>query len=132
MTTTATTTTRSATTRASNGRDPCEFRAATAVTIPTSTATIQAPINHRVVIRLLIARLLGLLARPDSLLQERDRAQHYLAGFNWQGRKDSNPRPSVLETDALTRLSYAPGPVGKFTLPPSGSAVGLAARPRLG
>ena len=26
----------------------------------------------------------------------------------WQGRKDSNPRPSVLETDALTRLSYAP------------------------
>jgi hypothetical protein len=28
----------------------------------------------------------------------------------WQGRKDSNPRPSVLETDALTRLSYAPVP----------------------
>ena len=27
---------------------------------------------------------------------------------DWQGRKDSNPRPSVLETDALTRLSYAP------------------------
>ena len=27
---------------------------------------------------------------------------------SWQGRKDSNPRPSVLETDALTRLSYAP------------------------
>ena len=26
----------------------------------------------------------------------------------WQGRKDLNPRPSVLETDALTRLSYAP------------------------
>src|SRR5712692_8405546 len=26
----------------------------------------------------------------------------------WQGRKDSNTRPSVLETDALTRLSYAP------------------------
>ena len=28
--------------------------------------------------------------------------------MEWQGRKDSNPRPSVLETDALTRLSYAP------------------------
>ena len=26
----------------------------------------------------------------------------------WQERQDSNPRPSVLETDALTRLSYAP------------------------
>ena len=37
---------------------------------------------------------------------------------SWQGRKDSNPRPSVLETDALTRLSYAPGPVGKSTVPP--------------
>src|SRR5207302_601027 len=31
-----------------------------------------------------------------------------LAARLWQGRKDSNPRPSVLETDALTRLSYAP------------------------
>jgi len=28
----------------------------------------------------------------------------------WQGRKDSNLGPSVLETDALTRLSYAPSP----------------------
>ena len=26
----------------------------------------------------------------------------------WQGREDSNLRPSVLETDALTKLSYAP------------------------
>ena len=26
----------------------------------------------------------------------------------WQERQDSNPRPSVLETDALARLSYAP------------------------
>jgi hypothetical protein len=33
----------------------------------------------------------------------------------WQGRKDSNPRPSVLETDALTRLSYAPMPLGHST-----------------
>ena len=46
----------------------------------------------------------------------------------WQGRKDSNPRPSVLETDALTRLSYAPGPVEKSTLPPSGEGP----NPRLG
>src|SRR5947208_13128381 len=35
----------------------------------------------------------------------------------WQGRKDSNPRPSVLETDALTRLSYAPLARGKVYLP---------------
>ena len=26
----------------------------------------------------------------------------------WQERQDSNPRPAVLETAALTRLSYAP------------------------
>src|SRR5579864_791398 len=31
-----------------------------------------------------------------------------LAQGRWQGRKDSNLGPSVLETDALTRLSYAP------------------------
>src|SRR6266705_615307 len=36
----------------------------------------------------------------------------------WQGRKDSNPRPSVLETDALTRLSYAPMRLRNFTQPP--------------
>src|SRR5947207_8651172 len=35
----------------------------------------------------------------------------------WQGRKDSNPRPSVLETDALTRLSYAP--IGRSQILPS-------------
>ena len=29
----------------------------------------------------------------------------------WQGRQDSNPRPSVLETDALTGLSYAPAKI---------------------
>ena len=27
---------------------------------------------------------------------------------NWQEREDSNPRPLVLETSALARLSYAP------------------------
>ena len=32
----------------------------------------------------------------------------------WQGRKDSNLGPSVLETDALTRLSYAPSPDMEF------------------
>ena len=31
----------------------------------------------------------------------------------WQERQDLNPRPSVLETDALTRLSYAPAPDGR-------------------
>jgi hypothetical protein len=37
-----------------------------------------------------------------------------LRGKEWQARKDSNPRPSVLETDALTRLSYAPTAGRKF------------------
>src|SRR5438132_11360624 len=37
--------------------------------------------------------------------------------IEWQGRKDSNPRPSVLETDALTRLSYAP--IGRSQILPS-------------
>jgi hypothetical protein len=32
----------------------------------------------------------------------------------WQGRKDSNLGPSVLETDALTRLSYAPSAEMEF------------------
>ena len=27
---------------------------------------------------------------------------------NWQEREDSNPRPLVLETSALAKLSYAP------------------------
>src|SRR5689334_20194120 len=41
--------------------------------------------------------------------------QRVLNSIEWQGRKDSNPRPSVLETDALTRLSYAPMPLGHST-----------------
>ncbi len=35
-------------------------------------------------------------------------ATGYRAKCIGQGRQDSNPRPSVLETDALTGLSYAP------------------------
>ncbi len=31
-----------------------------------------------------------------------------MAYFIWQEREDSNPRPPVLETGALARLSYAP------------------------
>ena len=31
---------------------------------------------------------------------------------NWQEREDSNPRPLVLETSALARLSYAPALCG--------------------
>ena len=38
------------------------------------------------------------------------------AGREWQGREDSNLRPSVLETDALTRLSYAPKAEGKVSI----------------
>ena len=34
---------------------------------------------------------------------------------NWQEREDSNPRPLVLETSALTRLSYAPAPITIIT-----------------
>ena len=34
-------------------------------------------------------------------------------GFEfWQEREDSNPRPLVLETSALARLSYAPALCG--------------------
>src|SRR5947209_2893063 len=70
--------------------------------------TAHAPMYQRVVIRLLIARLLD-PPSPIPLLGERDHARRYSPGSeNWQGGKDSNPRPSVLETDALTRLSYAP------------------------
>ena len=32
----------------------------------------------------------------------------FLAKILWQERRDSNPRPLVLETSALARLSYAP------------------------
>ena len=31
-----------------------------------------------------------------------------IRAYFWQEREDSNPRPLVLETSALTRLSYAP------------------------
>ena len=41
------------------------------------------------------------------LLKEREGRCCYLRE-KWQGREDSNLRPSVLETDALTKLSYAP------------------------
>ncbi|MEA3047113.1 MAG: hypothetical protein QOJ53_1445 [Sphingomonadales bacterium] len=40
----------------------------------------------------------------------------------WQEWRDSNPRPSVLETDALTGLSYTPKP------PASYNPVGARAR----
>ena len=41
--------------------------------------------------------------------------------WKWQGQKDSNPRPSVLETDALPTELYPYGPstdrlLGHFTL----------------
>jgi hypothetical protein len=36
--------------------------------------------------------------------------------MTWQGREDSNLRPSVLETDALTRLSYAPKADAKVSI----------------
>src|SRR5712692_1543705 len=75
---------------------------------------------QRVVNRLLIARLLSLLKTRIPLLGERGRARHYPPvelEIRWQGRKDSNPRPSVLETDALTRLSYAPVPPRHSTHP---------------
>ena len=39
----------------------------------------------------------------------------------WQEREDSNPRPLVLETSALARLSYAPAmPGGKVVVPLEG------------
>src|SRR6266542_2282335 len=72
-----------------------------------STQTTQARMYHRVVNRLLMAAS----CTPNVFPIEGTEAGAPLPWpleFNWQGRKDSNPRPSVLETDALTRLSYAP------------------------
>src|SRR5438552_1400742 len=90
-------------------------RAIKPVAIPTSTANTHAPMYHRVVIRLLMACL---LAPPSPYLGNDSRhGVTYEIESNWQGRKDSNPRPSVLETDALTRLSYAPMRLRKFTNP---------------
>src|SRR2546430_9300350 len=90
-------------------------RAIKPVAIPTSTANTHAPMYHRVVIRLLMACL---LAPPSPYLGNDSRhGVTYEIESDWQGRKDSNPRPSVLETDALTRLSYAPMRLPKFTQP---------------
>src|SRR5207245_5889640 len=61
----------------------------------TSTANTHAPIYQRVVIRLLMACL---LAPPSPYLGNDSRhGVTYEIESNWQGRKDSNPRPSVLE-----------------------------------
>ena len=38
---------------------------------------------------------------------------------NWQEREDSNPRPLVLETSALARLSYAPAMCGALEEAPT-------------
>ena len=35
---------------------------------------------------------------------------------SWQEREDSNPRPLVLETSALARLSYAPAMFGALLM----------------
>src|SRR5256885_15690781 len=87
------------------------------IAMPASTVTSHAPMYHRVVIRLLMACLLdppriwfltGGTRLRTGLLELKSK---------WQGRKDSNPRPSVLETDALTRLSYAPMRLRNFTQP---------------
>src|SRR5258705_4885000 len=64
---------------------------------------------HRVVIRLLMTPPIS--PEPDSSIGGTGSGAAIPALGRlrkWQGRKDSNPRPSVLETDALTRLSYAP------------------------
>src|SRR2546426_2867913 len=90
-------------------------RAIKPVAIPTSTANTHAPMYERVVIRLLMACI---VAPPSPYLGNDSRhGVTYEIESNWQGRKDSNPRPSVLETDALTRLSYAPMRLRKFTQP---------------
>ncbi len=38
------------------------------------------------------------------------KAEGLFRAYFWQEREDSNPRPLVLETSALTKLSYAPVP----------------------
>ena len=42
--------------------------------------------------------------------------------FQWQGRQDSNPRPAVLETAALAKLSYAPQPAQLYQKYPWGDS----------
>ncbi len=45
----------------------------------------------------------------------------WMVVFEWQEREDSNPRPLVLETSALARLSYAPvAPLEGFEPPTRG------------
>ena len=54
------------------------------------------------------------LQTPDRRLSNKRTNRHECLCYTveaWQERQDSNPRPSVLETDALTRLSYAPKPL---------------------
>src|SRR5690348_17192064 len=77
------TATRYPTTRIGGGLAPAEFRAMTPITMPTSTATIHAPMNHRVVIDLLISPP-G--PGPIPLLRERGRARGYLMSFEAGGR----------------------------------------------
>ena len=48
-------------------------------------------------------------------------------GGGWQERQDSNPRPSVLETDALTRLSYAPVSASRRADSKAGASAGQRA-----
>ena len=49
----------------------------------------------------------------------------FYRGPSWQEREDSNPRPLVLETSALARLSYAPATHLKFYRRPGHFARGI-------
>ena len=48
-----------------------------------------------------------MLAKPKSK-GPRIAPRALIRAWIWQEREDSNPRPLVLETSALARLSYAP------------------------
>src|SRR3989442_7079907 len=96
-------------------------RAIKPVAIPTSTANTHAPMYHRVVIRLLIACL---LAPPSPYLGNDSRhGVTYEIESNWQGRKDSNRRPSALEFPASS-LPAPTGATANWNLRPSSTEVG--------
>src|SRR5437016_1936515 len=93
-----------------------------------TSQTIHAPMYQRVVMRLLMGGASWVHQTMGSYLMNEATRGATCNKERWQGRKDSNPRPSVLETDALTRLSYAPKRLRNFTQPPPSPPLGSTER----
>ena len=58
----------------------------------------------------------GFGAEPDTIKKAPENSGTTFLIYVWQEREDSNPRPLVLETSALTRLSYAPALITIITV----------------